>query len=190
MDYPIWQLSTFAGGFWVAFIATVHVYVAQFAVGGGLFLVLSELQAYKKGTPHLLQYTQAHSKFFLLLTMVFGAVTGVGIWVTVALLSPLVTSTLVHTFVFAWAAEWVCFLGEIIALLCYYYGWKKLNRRDHLRMGWLYFIFAWLSLFLINGIITFMLTPAAPQVISTSSASISSSCSCASFVARACRASG
>ncbi|MBU1247434.1 MAG: cytochrome ubiquinol oxidase subunit I [Proteobacteria bacterium] len=159
MEYPIWQLTTFAGGFWVALIATIHVYVAQFAVGGGLFLAISEHLAYRTDNPHILAYTKQHSKFFLLLTMVFGAVTGVGIWVTVALLSPQATITLIHTFVFGWATEWICFLGEILALLCYFYGWNKLSRRDHLTMGWLYFLFGWLSLFLINGIIGFMLTP-------------------------------
>jgi mono/diheme cytochrome c family protein len=32
---------------------------------------------------------------------------------------------------------------------------------DHMKIGWIYFLFAWLSLFFINGIITFMLTPGA-----------------------------
>ena len=31
--------------------------------------------------------------------------------------------------------------------------------RRHMFIGWLYFVFAWLSLFMINGIIGFMLTP-------------------------------
>lgn len=159
MEYPIWQLTTLAGGFWIAFIATVHVYVAHFAVGGGLFLVLAEIKAAREQSPILLDYVKRHVKFFLLLTMVFGGVTGVGIWVTISLLSPQATSSLIHIFVFGWAAEWVCFLGEIVALLVYYYAFDRLERRDHVRVGWLYFVFAWLSLFLINGIIGFMLTP-------------------------------
>ncbi|MEF2144582.1 MAG: cytochrome ubiquinol oxidase subunit I [Desulfovibrionaceae bacterium] len=159
MEYPIWQLTTLGGGFWIAFIATIHVFVAQFAVGGGLFLVLTEHYAYKKNSPAILEYVKKHSKFFLLLTMVFGGVTGVGIWFTIALLSPQATITLIHSFVFGWASEWVCFLGEIVALLVYFYGWKRLTRSQHLAVGWLYFIFAWLSLFLVNGIIAFMLTP-------------------------------
>lgn len=159
MEYPIWQLTTLGGGFWIALIATVHVYVAQFAVGGGLFLVLTEHYAYRRNSPEILEYVKKHSKFFLLLTMVFGGVTGVGIWFTIALLSPQATITLIHHFVFGWASEWVCFLGEIVALLVYFYGWKRLSREQHLAVGWLYFIFAWLSLFLVNGIIGYMLTP-------------------------------
>ncbi|BCS89218.1 multiheme c-type cytochrome [Pseudodesulfovibrio sediminis] len=159
MEYPIWQLTSLAGGFWIALIATVHVYVAHFAVGGGLFLVLAEMAAYRTNNIHLLEWTKKHSRFFLLLTMAFGGVSGVAIWFCIALIAPQATITLIHQFVFGWAAEWVCFLGEIVALIIYYYTWKNMDRRDHLRVGWLYFIFGWFSLFLINGIIGFMLTP-------------------------------
>ena len=34
-----------------------------------------------------------------------------------------------------------------------------MNPRDHQKIGWIYFIMAWLSLFIINGIVGFMLTP-------------------------------
>ncbi len=159
MNYPVWELGAAGGGFLIALIAVVHVYVSHFAVGGGLFLVLTEMKAYRETSDDLLDYVKMHTRFFLLLTMVFGAVTGVGIWFTIALLSPGATSTLIHTFVFGFAAEWACFLGEIIALLIYYYRFDKMDRRSHLTVGWIYFIFAWLSLFLINGIIDFMLTP-------------------------------
>ncbi|WP_027177344.1 multiheme c-type cytochrome [Maridesulfovibrio hydrothermalis] len=159
MDYPIWHLTSFGGGFWIAVIATVHVFVAQFAVGGGLFLVVAEKMAYRTGSSELLDYVKKHSKFFMLLTMVFGGGTGVALWFTMALLSPVGTLVLVREFLFAWATEWVWFIGEIIALLIYYYYWDKMKREDHIKIGWFYFIFAWLSLFTINGVITFMLTP-------------------------------
>ncbi len=159
MEYPIWQLTTLGGGFWIALIATVHVYVAHFAVGGGLFLVITEQATYRTGNIDLLNYTKKHTRFFLLLTMAFGAVSGVAIWFTIALLAPQATITLIHQFVFGWAAEWVCFLGEIVALIIYYYTWETMDRHDHVIVGWLYFLFGWFSLFLINGIVGFMLTP-------------------------------
>ncbi len=159
MEYPIWQLTTLAGGFWIAFIAVVHVYVAHFAVGGGLFLVLAEGKAYREDSLAILAYVKKHTKFFLLLSMVFGGLTGVGIWFSIALISPQATSSLIHFFVFGWATEWVCFLGEIVALLIYFYAFDRMERRDHMIVGWLYFIFAWLSLFFVTGIIDFMLTP-------------------------------
>ncbi len=159
LHYPVWNLDIFAGGFWIAFIATIHVYVAHFAVGGGLFLVLTEIKAYREDSKDILDYTKRHAKFFLLLTAVFGSVTGVGIWFVISVLNPAATSVLVHYFVFGWAAEWAFFLGEVITLFVYFYKFGKMDKKSHLKVGWIYFIFAMVSLILVNGIISFMLTP-------------------------------
>lgn len=35
----------------------------------------------------------------------------------------------------------------------------RMDSRTHLQVGWLYFIAAWMSLLVINGIIAVMLTP-------------------------------
>lgn len=159
MNYPIWEITSAGGGLLVALIAVIHVYVAHFAVGGGLFLVMLEAKGYREKSDPILTFAKQHAKFFLLLTLVFGSLTGVAIWFIIALLSPGTTSILIHTFVFGWAAEWVCFIGEIIALFVYYYTFGKMEKTAHLRIGLLYFLFAWLSLFIVNGIIGFMLTP-------------------------------
>jgi mono/diheme cytochrome c family protein/MFS family permease len=159
MNYPVWELFTSGGGLLIALIAVLHVYIAHFAVGGGLYLVLCELRANRDNNDDLLNYLKNHARFFMLLTMVLGGVTGVGIWFIMSLLSPEATSVLIHQFVFAWATEWVFFTGEIVALFIYYYTFHRVDRQLHLRFGWIYFIFAWLSLFVVNGIISFMLTP-------------------------------
>jgi mono/diheme cytochrome c family protein len=159
MNYPIWFLPEIGGGLLIAIIAILHVVISHLAVGGGLFLVLTEMKALRTNDAALLGYVKRHTNFFLLLTMVFGGVTGVGIWFIIALVHPAATSTLIHNFVFGWAIEWVFFIGEIVALLIYAQRFGKMNARDHVILGWLYFIFAWLSLFIINGILGFMLTP-------------------------------
>jgi len=159
LGYPVWDLDVFGGGFWIAFMAVIHVFIAHFAVGGGLFVVLTEMKSYRENSPDMLAYTRKHARFFLLLTVVLGSVTGVGIWFVISVLSPTATSTLVHYFVFGWATEWLFFLAEIVVLFLYYYTFEKIDRRHHLQLGWLYFIFGWLSLFVINGIVAFMLTP-------------------------------
>ena len=159
MNYPVWELATFGGGVLVAVIATLHVFVAHFAVGGGLFLVLTEMKAYREKDRRILDYVHRHTKFFLLITMVFGALSGFGIWLVISILNPAATSILIHTFVFGWATEWVFFVVEIASLLIYYYTFNKMDARNHVIVGWIYFIAAWLSLFLIDGIISFMLTP-------------------------------
>ncbi|OLN26349.1 Cytochrome c family protein [Desulfovibrio sp. DV] len=159
MEFPVWQLASTGGGFWIVLIAVLHVYVAHFAVGGGLFLVLTEARARKLGSQPLMVYLHRHTRFFLLLTMVFGGLSGVGIWLTISLLSPQATLVLVRVFTWGWATEWTFFAGEIAALLVYYYGFDRLSPRRHMLVGWLYFVFAFLSLFVVNGIIGFMLTP-------------------------------
>lgn len=143
----------------IAAVAVIHLYIAQFAVGGGLFLVLTEKLALKRNDRKLLNFVKRHARFFLLLTMVAGAVTGVGIWFTVSVLAPAGTSVLIHTFVFVWAAEWVSFLVEIVAIFIYYYRFDQMSPSDHLKVGWIYFGAAWLSLFVINSVVAFMLTP-------------------------------
>ena len=158
MNYPVWQLG-FPGGLLIAAVAVLHVFVSHFAVGGGAYLVITEHLAYQRNDDLLLLYVKRHSKFFALVTVVFGAVTGVGIWFTIGLVSPEATSSLIHTFVWGWAIEWVFFFVEIAAALIYAYNWDRLDRRTHLAIGWIYFVAAWLSLVVINGIITYMLTP-------------------------------
>jgi mono/diheme cytochrome c family protein len=157
MNYPVWDIP--GSGLLIAFIAIVHVFVSHFAVGGGLFLVLTERKARRERDDALLDYVRRHSQFFILLTLVFGAITGVGIWFTIGLVHPQATSTLINVFVWAWAIEWTFFVAEIAAAMVYYYGWDRLSPRTHEVVGWIYCVNAWLSLVVINGILTFMLTP-------------------------------
>ncbi|MCK4535702.1 MAG: cytochrome ubiquinol oxidase subunit I, partial [Desulfuromonadales bacterium] len=159
MNYPVWYLPDTGGGLLIAFIAIVHVFISHFAVGGGLYLVMAERKGLRENSPEILEFTRKHAKFFMLVSMVFGGITGVGIWFIIALVQPAAVSMLIHTFVYGWAAEWVWFLVEIVALMVYYYTFGKMDSRTHQKVGWIYFIAAWLSLFLINGIIGFMLTP-------------------------------
>lgn len=158
MNYPIWQLG-YPGGLLIALVAILHVFVSHFAIGGGAYLVLTETRAERAGDAAMLGYVRRHSQFFALLTLVFGAVTGVGIWFTIGLVSPEATSSLIHTYVWAWASEWVFFIVEITAAIVYAKSWDRLDRRTHLALGWIYFVAAWMSLFIINGIITYQLTP-------------------------------
>jgi cytochrome bd-type quinol oxidase subunit 1 len=159
MNYPVWELGFAGGGLLIALIAIIHVYIAQFAVGGGLFLVLTEMKGLRENNRAIIDYVRKHTRFFVLMTMVLGALTGVGIWFTISVLNPSATSTLIHIFVFAWAVEWLFFLTEVLSLFIYYKTFDRLSDRTHVLIGWIYFGAAWLSLFVINGIVDFMLTP-------------------------------
>ena len=50
MNYPVWLLDAFGGGTLIALIAIAHVYVSHFAVGGGLFLVLTEMKGLRENS--------------------------------------------------------------------------------------------------------------------------------------------
>jgi cytochrome bd-type quinol oxidase subunit 1 len=159
MNYPSWVIPGVDGGLVIALVSIIHAYIAHFAVGGGIFLVVTESIARRRGDEALLASVKGFTKFFLLLTMVAGGMTGVGIWFTIALVQAAGTSALIHQFVFGWATEWVFFIVEIVALLVYHYLWDKLDARTHLAIGWIYAAAAWLSLAVIDGILSFMLTP-------------------------------
>lgn len=159
MDYPIWYTPWLGGASLIAIIATLHVFIAHFAVGGGLYLVTTDALAQKTRSAALLQHVRAHTKFFLLLTMVFGGLSGAAIWFIISTVSPRATSTLIHAFVFGWATEWVFFLGEIVTLYVYYYWFNRMDPKRRLGVGWAYAFFGFMSLFVINGVIGFMLTP-------------------------------
>ena len=73
----------------------LHVYISHLAVGGGLFIWLTDLKGFKENNPEVHDYVYKHTWFFLLLTMVFGGVSGVGIWFIIALVQPAASFALV-----------------------------------------------------------------------------------------------
>lgn len=158
-EYPLWDVPRLGGGMVIALIATVHVLVAHFSVGAGFLLVLGERQARAKNSALLLEFVQRYSKALLLIGFVFGAITGVAIWFSISLASTRATSALIHTFVWFWAMEWVFFLVEIVAGYAYYSTWDKVSAQVHMTLGWIYAFAAWMSLFIISGILAFMMTP-------------------------------
>ncbi len=158
MDYPVWDIAI-GGGMLMAVVAITHVIVSHFAIGGGLLIVVTEMLGERRRDQALLDLARRGSLLLILISTVFGAISGVGIWVVAGLVSPAAIASLIHTYVWGWAIEWVFFVVEIVAALIYYATWDRLPRRAHVAIGWVYFAAAYLSLVVINGIITFMLTP-------------------------------
>lgn len=163
MNYPFWDIPVLGSGWVIGIIAIFHVMISQFAVGGGLYLPVAERKAMRMTDPEMrqawLKQLASHSRFFLIVTAVFGTVSGVGIWFAIGLTHPEATSTLIHNFVFGWAMEWVFFLVELTTIAVYYYTWGKIDEKLHLAVGWVYAGASIATLIIINGILTFMLTP-------------------------------
>lgn len=76
MNYPVWYIPS---------------------VGGGLYLVITERMGLRAKSRDILDFTKGHAKFFLLVTLVLGGMTGVGIWFIISLVHPAATSLLIHT---------------------------------------------------------------------------------------------
>lgn len=159
MHYPWWYVPHLTSPMLIAVISVVHVLVSHYAVGGGFFLAMETGYAYRTGDRDYLAYLRRHARFFILVTVVFGAITGVGIWWTIGLASPLSTGVLIRTFVFGWATEYVFFVIELVAAFVFYYYWGRLPQKVHVATGWIYGLAAWISLVLITGITAFMLHP-------------------------------
>ena len=159
MNYPVWDIPGIGGPWVIGLISIFHVLIAWFAVGGGIYLPVAESKLYREGKEEWIAVLQKHSRFFLVTTGVFGAISGVGIWFAIGLVQPEATSTLIHNFVFGWAIEWVFFVIELAAAAVYYYTWNRIPRELHLKVGYLYAVASVLTLVIINGILSFMMTP-------------------------------
>ncbi|MBI2190748.1 MAG: cytochrome ubiquinol oxidase subunit I [Planctomycetes bacterium] len=172
MSFPVWQVSpALNGSVLIGVVAVFHVFIALLAVGAGIFLPVTEYIARKQGRQDLLEFLRYHTRFFVVLTSVFGAVSGIGIWFTISLVHPAATTALIHKFVFAWGMEYAIFLVEITSLIFYYYGWEKMDASVHQKIGWIYAGSAFGSLFFINGILTYMLTPGQAAMTTVTDAS-------------------
>lgn len=157
MYYPWLDVPLLTAPMIIAIIALFHVFVSHYAVGGGLLLALENGRALRSGDAAYRDYLKKHAKFFILLTVPYGGVTGVGVWFSIGLASPLATSELIRIFVFGWAIEWCFFLLEIVSAFVFYYAWDRLSPKASAIIGWIYGLSAWISLVLITGITAFML---------------------------------
>ena len=89
MEFPVWHVAFITAPMLIPLVAVPHVIVAQFAGGAGILLADLTRRAHRDHRVELLDYLHNLTRFFVLITVVvFGAVTGVGIWWTIGLTSP------------------------------------------------------------------------------------------------------
>lgn len=157
--YPINDFGPVMKGLAIGGLGIFHVFLAQFAIGGGLLMCYFQWLTQYRGHDLARRFTDGFFKFVVLVSFVVGAVTGVGMWFTSIQVSPRTIGLMVHSFHWLWAIEWTFFCLEIASgYLFYRYGTRL---PDSARMFLLvtYFIASWFSLFWINGILSWQLTP-------------------------------
>ena len=157
--YPLFEIPVVGGPILIAAIATFHIIPSHVATGAFWITYFIERKALRENRPELLEFLKKLSLSILIFCFVTGSLTGVGIWFAATVLSPRAISGLIHTYVWGWAAEWVFFVIEIVAIYVYYYTFDKISPKTHLRIGLIYAVAAWFSMVIITGILGFMLTP-------------------------------
>lgn len=157
--YPVNDYGPLMPGLIMAAIAIVHVFLAQFAVGGGFLLCYFQWLAMTGRCEHARLFVRGYFKVLVLVSFVLGATTGVGIWFTSIQVSAPTIGEMVLQFHWLWATEWTFFCLEIVAGYCFYRYHDELSDRSRMTLLGLYSLAAWMSLFWINGILSWQLTP-------------------------------
>ena len=86
--FPVNDYGPIMPGLVMAAVAIVHVFLAQFAVGGGMLLCYLQWLAMTGRNPHARAFVDGYFKALVLISFVLGALTGVGIWFTAIQVSP------------------------------------------------------------------------------------------------------
>jgi mono/diheme cytochrome c family protein len=165
MDFPQFQFPGVGHGMTIGSNAVTHVIFSHGVAMGVFFLILlTEIIGYLRRDETWDRYAHFAIVPVTLIITTFGALTGVGIWITIGTLAPRAASSMLRVFFWPWWLESIDFLLEEIILVCYYLLWAKMSASHrgkiaHIGLGVAYLGAAWLSTLLITGIIGFQLTP-------------------------------
>lgn len=163
MNFPIIEFPWFGNGTVIALIATIHVLISHGVAIGAISMVVSlEYKAFKTNNMKLDQFAYSLTKWILIVTTTAGAMTGVGIWFTTTVIEPASIGSLLRIFFWAWFAEWIVFVTEVILLIVYFYTWdmwEKGKKWLHVKIGMALAVFSWLTMAIITGVLAAKLTP-------------------------------
>ncbi|HVI43949.1 MAG TPA: cytochrome c [Chitinophaga sp.] len=171
MDFPLFHLDWLNNRLLIAMIAIIHVFINHgLAVGFMPYITWLEQKGVKMSAPDQITDPVWDDLIYRKMTVAFiitttiGAMTGVGIWFSAALISPASIGSLIRVFYFAWFAEWTVFVTEVVLILIYFLTWKSANRTlrsklRHIRFGWFLSLFSWITMAIIVSILGFMMDP-------------------------------
>ncbi len=157
--FPITDLDPLMKGIVIGGLAIFHVFLAQFAIGGGLLMCYLQVLSQRGVLPLGRVFIDRYFSVLVLVSFVMGAVTGVAMWFTTIQISARTIGTMVLEFHWIWAIEWTFFSLEVVSGYLFYRYGPKLPDRLRLQLLVMYAAAAWFSLFWINGILAWQLTP-------------------------------
>jgi Cytochrome C oxidase, cbb3-type, subunit III len=163
MDYPLFSIDVYGGRLVIGLIAILHVLINHpLAVGASLLVARLESRGIRTRDPRWDTFAYKLIFFCFLITTTFGALTGVGIWLTTALVNPEAIGSLLRVFFWAWFIEWLVFISEVVLLLIYTLTWQRwvgAHKPRHLRIGYIFAACSWVTMALITAILGFMMDP-------------------------------
>ena len=157
--YPVHDFDPLMKGMVIGGLGILHVFVAQFAIGGGMLLCYFQWLAQTGRSPHARRFLDGYFKALVLTSFVVGTLTGVGMWFISIQVGPRTIGMMVDEFHWMWATEWTFFALEIFSGYLFYRYSAELDDHGRMRLLALYAFAAWFSLFWINGILSWQLTP-------------------------------
>src|SRR5580765_6640126 len=116
MDLPYYPINDFGPlmkGLVIGAMGIFHVFLAQFAIGGGMLMCYFQWAAQTGRSPLARNFVDGYFRVLVLVSFVIGALTGVGMWFTTIQISPRTIGLMVSEFHWMWAIEWTFFSLEI-----------------------------------------------------------------------------
>src|SRR3954466_2456503 len=156
--YPVNDFGPLMKGLVIGGVGIVHVFLAQFAIGGGMLMLYLE-RLRQRGAEDARTVVGGHLRVLVLISFVVGALTGVAMWFTTIQVGARTIGLMIDEFHWLWATEWVWFSVEVVAGYAFYRCAPTLSDRARIRLLALYATASWMSLFWINGILSWQLTP-------------------------------
>ncbi|MBN1211492.1 MAG: c-type cytochrome [candidate division Zixibacteria bacterium] len=172
MDFPQFFLDFFGNRLLIAVIASIHVFINHpLAVGAYPLITLLEWWGRRTNNPAWDNLAYRITFVLFIVTTTVGALTGVGIWFTTALIAPFGIGSLLRVFFWAWFTEWLVFISEVVLIMIYYLTWKRWAegalKKLHLGFGLFLSVFSWFTMVIIVAILGFMMDPGSWPVTKT-----------------------
>jgi hypothetical protein len=162
MDFPVFHLDFLGNRMLIAMIAVLHVMINHSLAVGAMPLVAAlEWWGHRKGDERWDRLAYRILTVSFVITTTVGALTGVGIWLSTSLVNPYAIGSLIRVFFWAWFAEWLVFVIEVVAIMAYYLTWKMMKdrKRAHIVLGAGLAFASWITMAVITAILGFMMDP-------------------------------
>jgi len=164
MDFPMFFLDGIGNRMLIAVVASLHNFINHpFAVGAYPLVALMEWWGWRTGRAEWDRLAYRVTFVLFVITTTVGALTGVGIWFTTALIAPFGIGSLLRVFFWAWFFEWLVFVIEVGLVLIYFLTWKRWSegaiKKLHIGVGAVLAAFSWCTMAIIAAVLAFMMEP-------------------------------